>query len=146
MGEAKRRNQLGRQAADAIRRRVAAGEFGPNADAYVLVLDRSPAVRELLGLLAADGVLAKLAPLTEAEPLRLWEASTLFRYALLCGGQGSAERRSLLAVDLGRLIGEALPRALARVRADTGRAPGVLLAIDEADRAVVERALAGAKP
>lgn len=141
MGEAKRRNQQGRQVVDAIRRRAADGEFGPRSDAYVLVLDRSPAARELLGLLVAGGVLANLAPLADAEPLRLWEASALFHYALLCGGAGSAERRSLLAVDLGRLIGEALPKALARVRADTGRAAGVLLAIDEADRAAVESAV-----
>lgn len=145
MGEAKRRNQQGRQVVEAVRRRVAAGEFGPRSDAYVLVLDRSPAARELLGLLAAGSVLANLAPLADAEPLRLWEASALFRYALLCGGGGTAERRSLLAVDLSRLIGEALPKALARVRADTGRAAGVLLAIDEADRAAVERALADLK-
>lgn len=142
MGEAKRKQALGRQALAGLRRRLAAGDFGPAGAAgrYLLVLDKSPAGLELLAALRGDPLLPALAPLLDGPALQFWQASTLFRFALLCGGEGPADQRTLLAADLPRLLQVTLPQALARSAAD-GR-PGVELAVAGEDRPAIEQALA----
>lgn len=146
MGEAKRKQAQGRQAVDGLRRRLAAGDFGPAGAAgrYLLVLDKSPAGTELLAALRADPLLPGLAPLLDGEALAFWQASALFRFVVLCGGAGTADQRTLLAADLPRLLQTTLPRALARFAADAR--PGVELAVAGADRAAIERLLGSAEP
>lgn len=141
MGEAKRKQAQGRQAVDGLRRRLAAGDFGPGgaAERYLLVIDKSPTGKELLGALRADPLLPGLAPLLDGAALQFWEASALFRYAVLCGGSGTADQRSLLATDLARLLQVTLPQGLARFAG--GARPGIELAVAGEDRAAIEQAL-----
>ena len=118
MGEAKRRGQLGRQAADQLLQRVRAGDFGPTADGYLFMLDKSPAGQELLGVLRI--VAPQLLGLSEAlasDNLRLWSASPLFSFAVIHGGTASVMRRTRLAATLPRLIDEVLPAAVRSLRA-----------------------------
>lgn len=142
MGEAKRKGRQGQQALVVLRERIAAGEFGPPEApaAYVVVLDKSVTARGLLLALQQAAVLPDVATLAAGEAMRVWEASPLFPYAVLCGGPGTADRRTLLAADLDRLTAQVLPQARQRVQAALGRAPGVLLALeDDAARAVLAR-------
>ncbi|WKB53114.1 hypothetical protein [Eleftheria terrae] len=130
MGEAKRKGQQLKVIEDSLRRRVAAGDFGGagRTEHYCLVLDKSPRGRELLLALKRMPEFAGLQPVFEAEPYRLWEASALFEYLVLCGGSGTPHQRTLLAADTARLVGEVLPRALRQVRAG-GVAAGLVLGV-----------------
>ena len=148
MGEAKRKRHQEMQRAGALAERVQRGEFGPPsaADGYLVLLDKSAEGASALAALrvAGGGGLPGVEALFEAEPFRLWEASTLFGFALLCGGAGSAEQRTLLAADEARLLEHALPRALRRL-ATLGRPPGVVWGVEPARRRAIEAA-AHARP
>jgi hypothetical protein len=145
MGEAKRKRHLTVQRSEALAERVRRGDFGPAgaADAYLVLLDRSAEGAQARAALRSSG-LAGVEPLFEGAPFRLWQASELFGFALLCGGAGGAEERTLLAVDEGRLLDDALPRALRRL-AGLGRPPGVVWGVEAARRASIETA-ARARP
>ena len=143
MGEAKRKRNQEMQQADALAGRVQRGDFGapPAADGYLVLLDKSAQGTSALAALRAAGGsgLAGMEELFEAAPFRLWQASSLFGYTLLCGGAGSAEERTLLAADEARLLEHALPRALRRLAA-LGRPPGVVWGVDPARRRAIEAA------
>lgn len=145
MGEAKRRNAQAKQVGAALRQRVAAGEFGPPGQAgdWICVIDKSAVGRELLATLRATDALAGLAPLLEDEAFRFWEASALFRFVVLCGGEGRPAERVAVAADRERLLGETLPR-LRRRFAVAGRPLGTVLGVAEEDREAVRQALDGA--
>lgn len=148
MGEAKRKRHHEMQRAGALAERVQRGEFGPPsaAEGYLVLLDKSAEGAAAVAALraAGGGGLADVEALFEAAPFRLWQASTLFGFALLCGGAGSAEQRTLLAADEARLLEHALPRALRRL-APLGRPPGVVWGVDAARRRAIEAA-AHARP
>jgi hypothetical protein len=147
MGEAKRKRNQEMQQAGALAERVRRGEFGSPAapEGYLVVLDKSAeGAAALASLRAAGGGLAGLDALFEAAPFRLWQSSTLFGFALLCGGTGNAEQRTLLAADEARLLEHALPRALRRL-APLGRPPGIVWGVDAARRRAIEAA-AHARP
>ncbi|WP_119157052.1 hypothetical protein [Caldimonas tepidiphila] len=139
MGEAKRRNAQARQAGDVLRRRIAAGEFGPAGQApnYCCVLDKSARGRDMLATLRGMDEFADVRPLLENESFQFWEASSLFRFVVLCGGQGRPAERVFVAADLERLAGEALPRAAKRL---AGGAFGFVLAVADEVQAEVEAA------
>ncbi|WP_157359897.1 hypothetical protein [Caldimonas brevitalea] len=147
MGEAKRRNAMAKQVADDLRRRLDAGEFGSpgKAEHYCLVLDKSSRGRDLLATLRTLSAFAGLEPLIEAEAFRVWEASKLFRFVVLCAGEGKPDQRSLLAADLGRLLGDTLPKALRRLPPGTPPS-AVLLGVAEEDLRAIERGVAEARP
>ncbi len=142
MGEAKRRNQLGRQSANALQGRIDAGEFGAAGRDYLIVLDKSARAREALLALRTRPVLDGLAALLDGDALRVWQASTLFAYAVLCGGAGAPDARVLLATDRDRLVRRTLPQAAQRCALE-GRWPGVLIEVDETDRSEVLRCIEG---
>ena len=147
MGEAKRKRHQEMQRAGALAERVRRGEFGPPSavDGYLVLLDKSAEGASVLAALrAAGGGLPGVEALFEAAPFRLWEASTLFGFALLCGGAGTAEQRTLLAADEARLLEHALPRALRRLAA-LGRPPGVVWGVEPTRRRAIEAA-AHARP
>jgi hypothetical protein len=148
MGEAKRRRKQDLQRAGALAERVQRGDFGPRAaaDGYLVLLDKSAeGASALAALRSPEGSgLAGVESLWDAAPFRLWQASTLFGFALLCGGPGSAEERTLLAADEARLLEHALPRALRRLAA-LGRPPGVVWGVEPARRRAIEAA-AHARP
>lgn len=145
MGEAKRKNAQLKQKQDALQRRLAAGEFGPDGARYCIVLDKSEAGR---GVLLAVRALAPrfpgLAALLAAEPVQVWEASSLFRFVALVGGPGKAEERSFLGADLDRLLGDTLPRALRRA-AREGGSVGMVLGVDGDAEAAIQAAIAAAR-
>lgn len=139
MGEAKRKRHLNLQRAGALAERARRGDFGPGtADGYLVLLDKSAEGAQLLGALRGSG-LAGVEALFEGAPFRLWQASGLFGFVLLCGGPGGAEERTLLAADEARLLDTALPRALRRLAA-LGRAPGVVWGVEPARRRSLEEA------
>jgi hypothetical protein len=142
MGEAKRRNAQGRQLAEGLSRRLRAGEFGPPGAAgrYLIVLDKSPNGRDTLAALRTRPELEGLPILLEAEPLRLWEASALFGFLVLIGGEGKPEQRSFLAADADRLVQNALPRARLRLKASDGPV-GEVCGVDGSVRGAIEAAL-----
>jgi len=139
MGEAKRRGQLGRLAAEHLRQRQRAGDFGApgSAGAYLFVLDKSPAGQELLAVLRA--VAADFPGLSEAlegETFRLWSMSAVFPFVVLHGGEGSASQRTQLAGSLTRLLDEGLPRAVRWLRPAGGRWSAVAALAEPAHSAV----------
>lgn len=132
MGEAKRRRQQDEQVAARLQRRVAAGDFGaPDAaHDYCIVLDKSVDGVSALVALRSMRALAGLAPLLDGEALRVWQASSLFAYAVLHGAAAASEpARCLLAADARRLHEQVLPRALAAWRRSS-RQPGLELAVE----------------
>ncbi|HXD04917.1 MAG TPA: hypothetical protein VN680_02630 [Burkholderiaceae bacterium] len=133
MGEAKRRSQQSRQLADEIEQRIAAGDFGAPQDAraFCIVLDRGQRSRDMLKRVSSTPRLPTLAPLFEGEPFRLWDLSQIFRFVVLCGGEGTVQERTLLAADMKKLVGEVLPRAAARMRAQFGREWGSVIAVED---------------
>lgn len=144
MGEAKRKNAHIKAVQDDLRRRLDAGEFGQPAARYCIVVDKSPRGRELLqAVRAASEHFAGLGDLLSSEAMQLWEASALFRFAVLCGGDGKPHERTFVAADVERLLGEALPRALRRASRDGG-APGVVAGVDSDCSAAVQAALTAA--
>lgn len=137
MGEAKRRNREGAQVAFGLQQRIERGEFGAEptrATHWLIVLDRSARGRGLLTALRQGGQFVGLEPLLEGEAFRFWDASTLFEFVLLCSGEGSADRRTLLAADAGKLLRQAVPTALGRTAKGTP-VPGLVAAVDEANQA-----------
>ena len=149
MGEAKRRNREGAQVAVGLQQRIERGEFGADptrAVHWLIVLDRSARGRSLLAALRQGGQFVGLEPLLEGEAFRFWDASTLFEFVLLCSGDGSADRRTLLAADAGKLLRQALPTALGR-SVKGSPVPGLVTAVDEANgarlQAGIEQVLRG---
>lgn len=142
VGEAKRRAQHGLQRAAALRQRIDAGAFGPAAARRcVLVIDKAaPQAREALDALRAAADALGLAAALEGEAFRVWEASALFRYVVLVGGGAAPAAEVLLAADLRRLVGSALPQAAARFAAGTPR-PGLSVEVDAAGRDELDAAL-----
>ncbi len=141
MGEAKRRGQSGRQAAEQLRQRIAAGDFGPAAGGYLFLLDKSPAGQELLGVMRTVAAeLPGLAEVLEGDDLRLWTMSPLFGFTLVHGGTGPAVRRIRLAATLPRLLEEALPGAV-RSLAASGERWTVLSGLSEPARSAAGAAL-----
>ncbi|MEN9544750.1 MAG: hypothetical protein RLZZ598_1583 [Pseudomonadota bacterium] len=145
MGEAKRRNRQGAQTVGELQQRIDSGEFGApgSVSHWCVVLDRSARGRSILLALRQGGRFPGLEPLFEGAPFRFWKASSLFGFVVLCSGQGSPERLTLLAADPAKLLQSALPTALARAGSAQQRA-GVVLALDEAIEAKVRQALAAA--
>ncbi|MBA3596261.1 MAG: hypothetical protein H0W40_02650 [Methylibium sp.] len=142
MGEAKRRQAQGQQLAGELGRRLRAGEFGPvgTARLYLIVLDKSPNGRETLATLRSTAGLEGLPALFDAEPFRLWEASALFEFLVLIGGDGTPEQRSLVAAGVERLVQDVLPRAWRRLGAADGSV-GLVCGLEEAVRGAVLTAL-----
>lgn len=140
MGEAKRRKALGGQVESDLRRRLEQGDFGaPGAcAACCIVVDRSVAGRDLLRVLRQSSGWGALHAVLEGEDLALWQASPLFAYAVVAGGNRVAAPRVWLAADQGRLLGSALPQALAVLP----RPFGSVLAVEGAAQAAVRDALA----
>lgn len=140
MGEAKRRGQQARQTGDALRARMAAGEFGNErpATGWLIVLDRSPRGLELLRVLATISEFEGLRAMLAGEAVRLWEVSPLFPYLVLRGGPGSPVQRVALAASLERLCAETLPKAL---RALASERWGAELALAPEAEATVRSAL-----
>ncbi|HSV68699.1 MAG TPA: hypothetical protein VLI72_01195 [Methylibium sp.] len=140
MGEAKRRGQQARQAGDALRARIAAGDFGSDrpATGWLVVLDRSPRGLELLRVLAGLSEFEGLRTMLVGEAARLWDVSPLFPYLVLRGGPGSPAQRTALAASLERLTGDALPKA---VRALAGERWGAELALAPQAEAAVKAAI-----
>jgi hypothetical protein len=145
MGEAKRKNAQLKQVQGDLQRRLDAGEFGNPGSRYCIVLDKSARGRETLQ--ALRGLAERFAGLGEllgAEPMQLWEASSLFRFVALAGGDGKPHERSYVATDLERLLGDALPRALRRAARHAGP-PGVVIGVDADAEAAVTAALTAAR-
>lgn len=140
MGEAKRKRHLNLQRTEALAERVRRGDFGPGTrDGYLVLLDKSAEGAQVLRALR-ESALAGVDELLEGAPFRLWQASGLFGFVLLCGGAGGAEERTLLAADEARLVELALPRALRRLAA-LGRVPGVVWGVEPARRRALEDAV-----
>ncbi len=120
MGEAKRRGQQARQVGDALRARIAAGEFGAErpVTGWLFVIDRSPRGLELLRLLGTMSEFEGLRTLVAGEAVRLWEVSPLFAYLVLRGGPGSPAQRVALAANLDRLCADMLPKAVRALAAE----------------------------
>lgn len=142
MGEAKRRGQLGRLAADHLRQRIRSGEFGGTAaQGYLFVLDKSPRGQELLLVLrAVAGEFPGLPEALDGESFRLWAMSAVFPFVVLRGGEGSPSRRTSLAGSLARLVDESLPQAVQALRA-TGAGWSVLAGLAEPASSAVGAAL-----
>lgn len=112
MGEAKRRNKQGQVFEDALRRRLAAGEFGTDgALRCMVVVDKSAGARDTLRRLRDMPEFAWLAPALVAEEAQMWEASALFPYLLAAGDRQAGTSRVWLAADLPRLTGGVLAQA-----------------------------------
>lgn len=120
MGEAKRRGQQARQAGDALRARIEAGEFGSDrpATGWLFVIDRSPRGLELLRVLGTMSEFEGMRAMLAGEAVRLWEVSPLFPYLVLRGGAGSPAQRVALASSLERLCSQTLPTALRAMAAE----------------------------
>ncbi|MCM5680771.1 hypothetical protein M8A51_14700 [Schlegelella sp. S2-27] len=145
MGEAKRKNVQLKQVQADLQRRLDAGEFGNPCSCYCIVLDKSARGRETLqALRGLTGRLVGLGELLDAEPMQLWEASPLFRFVALAGGDGKPHERSFVAADLDRLLADALPRALRRAARHAGPA-GTVIGVDTDAEAAVKAALTAAR-
>lgn len=106
MGEAKRRSKQGQVFEDALRQRLAAGEFGTGgALRCIVVVDKSAGARDTLRRLRDMPEFAWLAPVLAAEEAQMWEASTLFPYLVAAGDRQAGTARVWLAADLPRLTG-----------------------------------------
>lgn len=112
MGEAKRRKQQGQQAGEQLRQRIAAGEFGApgRIERLCLVIDRSPAGRDLVALLRTLPEFSLLQAALAGEEMQLWDSVALFEFAGITLKDGQA--RAWLATDEDKLLNEALPREL----------------------------------
>ncbi|GIX24549.1 MAG: hypothetical protein KatS3mg122_1780 [Caldimonas sp.] len=112
MGEAKRRKRLAQQASETLRQRIAAGEFGApgRLERLCLVIDRSPAGRDLLALLRTMPEFGVLHAALAGEEMQLWDSVTLFEFAGITLKDGRS--RAWLATDEDKLLHEALPREL----------------------------------
>lgn len=113
MGEAKRRSKQGQVFEEALRRRIAAGEFGERGSGLrcLLVADKSAGARDALRRLRDMPEFAWLAPALVAEEAQMWEASALFPYLLAAGDRQAGTSRVWLAADLPRLTGGVLAQA-----------------------------------
>ena len=131
MGEAKRRTQQGQQAGEQLRQRIAAGEFGApgRVERLCLVVDHSPAGRDLIALLRTLPEFTVLQAALVGEELQLWDSVPLFAFAGITVKDGQA--RAWLATDEDKLLNEALPRELRG-------AVGLLAGVDPALRERVE--------
>lgn len=112
MGEAKRRKQQSQQAGAQLRQRIAAGEFGApgRIERLCLVIDRSPAGRDLIALLRTLPEFSVLQAALAGEEMQLWDSVNLFEFAGITVKDGQA--RAWLATDEDKLLNEALPREL----------------------------------
>lgn len=128
MGEAKRRKQQGQQAGERLRQRIAAGEFGApgRIERLCLVIDRSPAGRDLIALLRTLPEFTLLQAALVGEEMQLWDSVNLFEFAGITVKDGQA--RAWLATDEDKLLNEALPREL---RGGVGLLAGVDPALRE---------------
>jgi hypothetical protein len=128
MGEAKRRKQQGQQAGEQLRQRVAAGEFGApgRIERLCLVVDHSPAGRDLITLLRTLPEFAVLQAALVGEEWQLWDSVPIFEFAGVTVKDGEAQ--AWLATDEDKLLNEALPREL---RGGVGLLAGVEPALRE---------------
>lgn len=128
MGEAKRRKQQGQQAGAQLRQRIAAGEFGASGriERLCLVVDRSPAGRDLVALLRTLPEFTVLQAALVGEEMQLWDSVPIFEFAGITVKDGQA--RAWLATDEHKLLNEALPREL---RGGAGLLAGVDPALRE---------------
>jgi hypothetical protein len=128
MGEAKRRKQQGQQAGEQLRQRVAAGEFGApgRIERLCLVVDHSPAGRDLITLLRTMPEFTVLQAALVGEEWQLWDSVPIFAFAGITVKDGQA--RAWLATDEDKLLNEALPREL---RGGVGLLAGVEPALRE---------------
>lgn len=134
MGEAKRRKQQGQVFEEAVRQRLAGGEFGSGgALRCLLVVDKSAGARDALRRLRAMPEFAWLAPALSAEEARLWEASALFPYLVAAGDRQAGTARAWVAANPQRLAGTTLPEA-ARLLGGSGYGVLVLAEAAVADR------------
>lgn len=139
MGEAKRRSKQGQVFEEALRRRIAAGEFGAGpALCCVLVADKSAGARDALRRLREMAEFAWLAPVLAAEEAQMWDASALFPYLVAAGDRHAGSARAWLAADLDRLTGATLADA---ARFLHGEGFGVLVLAEDAVGARVQAAL-----
>ena len=141
MGEAKRKNKQAQQVEESLRGQIRAGEFGDagTMSHFCVVLDKSQRAMDVLKALRTMPEASALRPLVESLELQLWEASGIFRFALLASGPEGGKGRVLLAADLDKLD-EVLPKVLVRSVGST-RPPGLLIAVaDDADGVIQAKA------
>lgn len=144
MGEAKRRNKQGKQLEQQLQERIAAGEFGPPGQPlrYCLVVDKSPRGKDLLLTLRAMPAFAELLPVLDDPAFELWDASPLFQFAVLRSGAARPHERLVVAANVDKLLGDALPRVLRQQRATPGTL-GLLVGTGaDHEPAVLQRAAA----
>lgn len=140
MGEAKRRSKQGHVFEEALRRRIADGEFGESGSGLrcLVVADKSAGARDALRRLREMPEFAWLAPVFAAEEARMWEASALFPYLVAAGDRRAGSARIWLAADLDRLTGGTLGDA---ARFVNGEGFGVLVLAEAAVGDQVQAAL-----
>lgn len=140
MGEAKRRSKQGQVFEEALRRRIAAGEFGERGSGLrcLLVADKSAGARDALRRLRDMPEFAWLAAALSAEEAQMWEASALFAYLVAAGDRQAGSARVWLAADLARLTGATLGEA---ARFVNGEGFGVLVLAEAAVGERVQAAL-----
>lgn len=142
MGEAKRRSKQGQVFEDALRQRLAAGEFGSGgALRCIVVVDKSAGARDTLRRLRDMPEFAWLVPALVAEEAQMWEASTLFPYLLAAGDRQAGTSRVWLAADLPRLTGGVLAQAAGFL---APASYGVLVLAEASVGDQVQRSLSGA--
>ena len=140
MGEAKRKNKQARKVEDVLRERIRAGEFGePGTLArFCVVLDKSQRAADTVKALRSLPEATAIQALMESLELQLWDASSIFPYALLVSGGGGAKDRVLLAANLDKLE-EMLSKAYAG-QSSASTSPGLLLAVaDEVEGVIQEK-------
>ncbi len=131
MGEAKRKNKHAQQAEESLLRRIREGEFGEagTMSQACVVIDKSPRGAAALKALRALPETAALKPLLDSLELQLWEASAIFRFALLVSDAEDGKGQVLLAADMEKLD-QQLSRALAR-KPGQGKPRGLLIAVED---------------
>lgn len=142
MGEAKRRNKQGKQLGQQLQERIAAGEFGPPGQPlrYCMVVDKSSRARDLVQTLEAMPAFADLMPVLQDLAFDLWEASSLFEFAVLRSGAGRPHERLAVAANIDKLLGDALPRVLKLQRATPGTLGLLVGTSAEHEPAILQRA------
>ena len=131
MGEAKRKNKHAQLAEESLLRRIREGEFGEagTMSQACVVIDKSPRGAAALKALRALPETSALKPLLESLELQLWEASAIFRFALLVSDAEGGKGQVLLAADMEKLD-QQLSRALAH-KPGQGKSRGLLIAVED---------------